>query len=110
MTTEQEKLLAAVEKINGELKEKYLKKDKKDPYKNWRSLTPMLNVTFGGKYSSVSLSIPYREELPLPEIPLYFSENDSRIYYEKSDKHETYYKFLKRRFLEVKEEIYSVKL
>ena len=33
-----------------------------------------------------------------------------RIYYEKGDKYETYYKFIKRKFLEIKENINKIKL
>lgn len=46
----------------------------------------------------------------MDEITLYNSENNDRIYYEKSDKYETFYKYIKRKFIEIKEEIYSVKL
>jgi hypothetical protein len=56
------------------------------------------------------MSIPSTNDCDLPEINLYHSENDNRIYYEKSDKYETFYTFIKRQFREVKNQLNSIKL
>lgn len=101
MTQEQQEAFGAVEKINEELFNKYNKKNNLDNL-------PTVSITFADRYMFIGLSIP--STIDLPEISLYSSENNNRIYYEKGDKYETFYKYIKRRFLEVKEEIYSVKL
>jgi len=110
MTEKQIEAYNAVKKINEELAEKYLRKDKKDDYKDWISLQPSLTFVVNEYRLFISLSIPSTSRLALPEITLYNSLEDDRIYYEKSDKYETFYKFLKRKFIEVKEEIYAIKL
>jgi len=46
----------------------------------------------------------------IPEITIYHSENDERIFYEKGNRYETFYKYIKRKFMEIKNEIYSIKL
>lgn len=57
----------------------------------------------------ITLSIPSKNNI-LPDITLYNSEDNDRILYEKKNKYETFYKLIKRKFLEVKEEIQVVKL
>jgi hypothetical protein len=101
MNNEQKEIFDAVEKINEELYTKYAKINKVD-------YLPTVTCSFGGNYSFISISIA--SEFNIPEINIYFSENDDRIYYEKSDKYETFYKYIKRKFKLLKEEIYSVKL
>ena len=108
LTQEQQEIIKAVDKINEELYEKYDKKDKMDNFTDWLSLLPIVVVTIADVYSSISLSIPSEYE-PL-EIPLYNSENNDRIYYEKSDTDESFYKLIKRKFLEVKENLNKIKL
>lgn len=109
MNSEQKEAFEAVEKINEELYKKYSKKDPKNFNYDSLDLMPILSITFAGVYMFISLSIPSKNQI-LPEIQLYHSENNDRIYYDKSDKYETFYKFIKRKFIEIKEELYSVKL
>lgn len=102
MTPLQEEALAAAEKINAELYKKWKDKD--------LDLMPQIAVVISNQYTFISLSIPSEFSLNLPEIHLFSSVNDDRIYYEKSDKYETLYKFIKRKFNIIKEELYSIKL
>lgn len=101
MNSEQKEIFDAVEKINEELYAKYAKMNKVD-------YLPIISCQFGGNYSSIAISIA--SEFNIPEINIFFSENNDRIYYEKSDKYETFYKYIKRKFKLIREEIYSVKL
>jgi hypothetical protein len=109
MTQEQKEALEAVEKINNELYYKYSRKDSANFNYNNLDLMPIISITFADCYTFISLTIPSSKQM-LPEIQLYHSENNDRIYYEKSDKMESFYKMIKRKFREIKEEIYSVKL
>ena len=102
MTQEQQDAFDAVEKINDELFNKYDKK-------NDIGSMPIVSITFAGTYMFISLSLPSVNS-QMPEIHIYNSENNDRIYYEKGDKYETFYKFIKRKFIEIKNEIYSIKL
>jgi len=108
MNEEQKSAFDAVEKINDELFIKYDKLNTEDGFKDWLSIMPELCITFCNGKISISLSIP--SENYLPEIYLFNSEQDDRIYYKKSDKYETFYKFIKRKFIEIKKEIYEIKL
>jgi len=108
MTQEQKEILNAVDKINEELFEKYNKKDKEDKFNDWIELMPILSFTFADAYSHISISIP--SEYEPQEIHLYNSENNDRIYYEKTNKDETFYKLIKRKFLEVKDNLNIIKL
>lgn len=109
MNSEQKEAFEAVEKINEELYKKYSKKDPKNFNYDSLDLMPILGITFAGVYMFITLSIPSKNQI-LPEITIYHSEDNDRIFYEKSNKYETFYKFIKRKFIEIKEEIYSVKL
>lgn len=110
MTQEQTEAFDAVERINCELFKKYNKLDEKDAFKDWIAKMPILSVTVAGNYLFIGLSIQSSDVCVLPEITIYNSENNDRVFYEKSNKYETFYKFIKRKFIEIKEEIYSVKL
>ncbi|MFW6247051.1 MAG: hypothetical protein ACOC22_02650 [bacterium] len=105
-------LLEAVQKINNELYKKYNKWDEQDLYTDWISRMPQLNFLHNSIMNAVSLSIPttVNEDVEVPEILLYDDATTERIYYEQSDKYETYYSCIKRRFREYKEQINSVKL
>jgi len=109
MTQEQKEAFDAVNKINDELYKKYSKKDPKNFNYDSLDLMPILGITFAGTYMLITLSIPSKKQV-IPGITLYHSENDDRIFYDKGNKYETFYKFIKRKFIEVKEEIYAVKL
>lgn len=99
MTQEQKEAFKAVEKINEENFCKY-----------GADAMPILSITFADYMTFISLSIPSKMSTDIPEIHLYNSENDDRKFFEKSNKYESFYKFIKRKFIEIKEEIYSVKL
>lgn len=85
----------AVEKINEELDKKY-------------EGNTLLSISYCGMMFSISLDIN-SNNIHI-ELEIYNSEQDDRIYYEKSDKYETFYKYIKRKVRNIKEEIYSVKL
>ena len=102
MTQEQQEAFDAVEKINEEIYERYKDTD--------LSLMPIVIVTFANDMTFIAVSIPSSLELSLPEISIYSSVNDDRTFYEKSNKYETFYCFIKRKFQMVKEEIYAIKI
>lgn len=110
MTEEQKEAFEAVEKINEELFKKYDKLNQKDDYIDWISKMPIASITIAGNYMFIGLSLQSTKTCNLPEITIYNSEDNDRIFYEKGNKYETFYKFIKRKFIEIKEEIYSVKL
>lgn len=110
MSEDQAEAFVAVEKINDELFQKYDKRNEKDPRKDWLSKMPVLSVTFAGGYLFISLSIPSSDTCVLPEISIYNSENNDRLFYENRNKYESYYNFIKRKFNEIKEELNAVKL
>lgn len=103
MTPDQKEAFEAVKKINEELARKYRKNNNFDRQ-------PILDIGFAEHMFFIGLSIPSPDSMSIPPIHLYNSQDNDRIYYEKSDKYETFYKFIKRKFIEIKEEIYSVKL
>jgi len=103
MSEEQKEAFEAVQKINTELYEKW--KDKN------LDKMPILSIAFAKQITFINLTIPSTEyDIVIPEIHLFCSVNDDRIFYEKSNKYETFYKLIKRKFILIKEEIYSVKL
>jgi len=110
MNEEQKEAFEAVCKINEELYKKYSRKDPKNFNYDSLDKMPIVSITFASNYMFINLTIPSSEICVLPEIEIYSSENNDRIYYEKSNKYETFYKFIKRKFIDVKTEIYSVKL
>lgn len=110
MNEDQKEAFEAVEKINEELYKKYSKKDPKRFNYDSLDKMPIVSITFAGVYVFIGLSIPSTDKCTIPEINLYSSENNDRIYYEKSNKYETYYKFIKRKFLEIKQELNIIKI
>lgn len=107
MNEEQKLALEAVDAINQELFDKYDALNEKDAYKDWLSIMPTLSVTIAGGYTFIGLSLA-SEYGELPEIHLYNSENNDLIYYEENDSYELFYDYIKRKFAEIKEEIYSI--
>lgn len=103
MTQEQQEVFDAVEKINQELYKKWSKKKDLDNM-------PLLAVTFAGKYITVSMNMCYDATYKLPEIWIYNSWENDRIYYEKSDKYESIYKYIKRKWRQIKDQIEFTKL
>ena len=94
MTTKQQEAFDAVQKINDEL---FLKYNDSTP--------PTVSITFANRMIFISVSLP-----DLPEIHVYNSEDDDRIYYEDGDTYESFYDFIKRKFNFIKEEIYAIEL
>lgn len=103
MNEDQLQAFEAVDRINDQLYKKYNKKNNLDKL-------PVVSITFAGVYMFINLSIPHTDVCEIPEINIYNSENNDRIYYEDSNKYESYYKFIKRKFIEIKEEINKIKL
>jgi len=92
---EQKALIEACNRINNEMHDK----------QGWRNHDVFVSCTFASCYIIINMTINQIE------LPLYCSaNNDDRIYYEKSDKYENWYPYIKRKFREVKEQIYDVKL
>lgn len=97
------KILSAIDKIEEELYNKYKRRDLD------LNMMPTLSVLVSSIYLSINISIASKNNY-IPEINLWNSDNDDRIYYEKSDRYETFYKLIKRKFREIKNEINEVKL
>jgi hypothetical protein len=109
MSEEQKEAFEAVEKINNELFIKYNKKNSDDAYIDWIARMPIVSVTFADYM--IFISIGLASELgDVPEIKVYNSECNDRIYYEKSDKYESYYMLIKRKFREIKRAINEIKI
>jgi hypothetical protein len=98
MNQEQKKAFDAVQKINDELLKFW---DEKDV-----SLTPQLSITFCNDMMFISLHIPSGDNIILPELDIYNSIVDDRIFYGEKNEYESYYAFIKRKFNEIKEGIY----
>ena len=90
--------LQAVQKINNEMHDK----------EGWEDHDTLLSITICSYHFFVTLDINKVDT----KIDLYSSawEGESRIYYEKSDTYETWYKFLKRKYRDIKKELESIKL
>ena len=100
MNKEQKEAYEAVENINEKLFIEYDKNDNLD-------YLPIFSITIADYYFFVSLSIPH--DFESQEINIFNSESNDRIYYEKTDKYETFEDLFKRRFLETKVQISDVK-
>lgn len=97
LSIEQQKCIEAVQKINNELHDK----------EGWENHTTLLSVSICSYFYSVALNVNKANA----EITLFNSSNfDDRIYYEKSDKYEEWYTFLKRKYREAKDILNEIKL
>lgn len=97
ISTEQLGCIEAVQKINNEMHDK----------EGWENHSTFLSIGICSYHFIVKLYLNNCNA----EIVLYSSEEEEgRIYYEKADKYEEWYSFLKRRFRECKKEISSIKL
>lgn len=96
LSEEQQKCIEAVQRINNEMHEK----------EGWQEHDTLLSVTICSYHFFVCLDINNANA----KIDLYNSSNDDRIYYEKSDKYEEFYSFLKRKYREAKDIINEIKL
>lgn len=100
MTEEQKEALDAVNKINDKLVGEYSECDNLE-------MVPMLSITFVDVYFFISISIP--DEFNGQEIKLFNSENNDRVFYEKTNEYETIYDTITRRFLQIKKQIRNIK-
>lgn len=105
MTKLQKEALDAVEKINDEIIDKWTKKKKDFDY------IPQLSIIMSMESFFIGLTVPSDIGMDIPEFHIYNSfVTDDRIYYEKSDKYETFYKYIRRKFNLIKEEINKIKI
>lgn len=99
LNEDQSGCLKAVQRINNEQHDRV----------GWRSHNNLLAMSICSYAFVVKLHVGM-----LAEITLYDSSQDEdyggRIYYEKSDKYEEWYSFLKRKFREVKNDLNNIKL
>jgi hypothetical protein len=95
LTEKQIEAINAVQKLNNEFHDKF----------GWSSPDlPMLSITICSYMFFISLNSLEQE------IKLFNSEQDDRIYYEKSDKNEAFYSYIKRKFREEKSKLNKIKL
>ena len=95
LNKKQTEAILAVQKLNNEMYDKF----------GWDNLNlPIFSITIVGFYTFIFLNIAEHE------IKLYNSENDDRVYYEKSDKYESFYTYLKRKFRDYKSNLEKIKL
>jgi len=100
MSEEQKEALDVVENINEKLFIKYDKDNNLD-------YLPVFSIIISDYCFSVSLSIP--DDYESQEIKIFNSENNDRIYYEKTDTNETFENLFQRKFSEIKKEIFDIK-
>lgn len=96
LTSNQLEALNAIQKINNELHDK----------EGWESHYTLLSITICSYLFFINLNC----NTVGSEINIYNSEYDDRIYYEKSDKLETFYSLIKRKFREHKDNINKIKI
>ena len=96
LSEDQLNALEASQKINNELSDKV----------GWDSENlPHISVTICSCYLFITINIGNCE------FEIYNSaQEESRIFYEKSNKYEEFYSFIKRRFREIKEELNQIRL
>lgn len=88
--------LKAVQRINNEMHDKV----------GWEYHDTLLSISICSYYFFITLNINKANA----EIVIYNSEEDDRLYYEKSDKYEEWYSYIKRKFRDIKSEINNIKL
>lgn len=96
LSIEQQKCIEAVQRINNEMHDK----------EGWENHNTLLSVTICGFQYAVDMYIDKANA----EINLFNSENDNRIFYEKSNKYEEWYTYLKRMYREAKTILNDIKL
>lgn len=96
LSEDQFECLKAVQKINNEMHDK----------EGWESHNTLLSMNICSYQFSVTLNIDKANT----EILLYSSNNCDRIYYNKSNKYEEWYSFLKRKYRDLKDIINKIKL
>jgi hypothetical protein len=97
LSEEQLKTIQAVQKLNNELYDKY----------GWENHIDLFSITISSYYFFISFNINTNH---IVEIPIYNSENEDRIFYEKSNKYEEWYSYIKRKFREIKEGLNNIKI
>jgi len=70
---------------------------------------PQFSITIIDSLWSVDLLMNY-SDINMPKIPIYESESDERIYYEKTDDYEEYEDLFRRKFKAVLKKLNNVKL
>ena len=106
--------------LNEDMKHKidYKLKFPNVPFKNQKNIS--IDIKSGNTYTLITTTNQNTIEASKADylvyefdeydIMLFNSGNNDRIYYEESDTYESYYSLIKRRFSEIKENIYSVDL
>lgn len=97
LSEEQLKATQAVQKINNELYDKY----------GWENHIDLFSITICSYYFFITFNINTNHII---EIPIYNSENEDRIFYEKANKYEEWYFYIKRKFREIKEDLNNIKI
>jgi len=88
--------LKAIQKINNEMHDK----------EGWRNHDTLLSINICSFRFFITLNVNKVNA----EFLLYDSDQDDRIYYEKSGKYEEWYSYIKRKFREIKWNLDSIKL
>jgi hypothetical protein len=101
MTEKEQAIYDAVQRINEELDKKWRKRG--------HDMRPTVICTFGSHIQVIAISLCSRT-ISFQEICLWCSVDDDRIYYEKSDKYETWYQLIKRKWRIAKDEVNMIKL
>lgn len=96
ISEEQEECLKAIQKINNEMHDK----------EGWDDHDTLLSMCICSFYYAIVLNVNKANT----EITLFSSSNDDRIFYEKSNKYEEWYSFIKRKYGEVKDILNNIKL
>jgi hypothetical protein len=96
ISVDQMACLEAVQRLNNELHDKF----------GWDNPDlPIISMRIARYHYEVSITL-YNSL----EIVLFNSSENDRIYYEKPDKYENFYPYLKRKFRETKQYINQIKL
>jgi hypothetical protein len=96
LSEEQINAIKAVQKINNEMYDK----------EGWENHDTLLSITICSYMFSITLNVNKING----EFDIYNSGNDDRIYYEKSNKYEEWYSYIKRKFRELKIDLDDIKL
>lgn len=101
MTEKEHAIYDAVQRINDELDKKWSKRG--------HDMQPIVSCVFGSHVQAIDIHLS-SSAIKFQSINLWCSVDDDRIYYEKSDKYETWYQLIKRKWRQAKEEVNMIKL
>lgn len=96
LSIEQQKCVEAVQRINNKMHDK----------EGWQNHDTLLDISICGFHYAVDMYIGKANV----KINLFNSGNDNRIFYEKSNKYEEWYTYLKRMYREAKTILNDIKL